>query len=153
MKKALTLSLVLNVLLALGIVYVGSSYLSLKEEVSDMTAMEANMLPPIVYTPEANFTAAEKGRIESRVLKPYRDYHECLNAGQLAAMHIQKADSPGYLYHVEIFGEDGTLASFLHGEPGSELEFYTPDLILKDCVETLPHADQLRDQAIEEYKG
>lgn len=152
MKKILSLSILINALLLVTLVFAGQAYFESQDLIESLqTEDSASTL--VFFTPAASFTDAEKQRLQERVIDPYQAYGVCIGAADVVAVEVVEANTPGYLYAFSMFAEDGSHHSFLFGEAGLELPYYTPDLLLTECVDVLPHADEIRDQAVDEYRG
>jgi hypothetical protein len=107
----------------------------------------------VSYRRSGTFTEEERAEIEEKVINVYADYNKCQTGSEALVARVEKIDNENYLYDIEIYSSPMGSAGFLHGTPDEELEYYTPDLILTECLHTLPHAEELKDRAIDDYQG
>lgn len=140
----------------------GASVQSVDEQ-NERDEAELN-LPLVAFIPAGKFTDDERALLWSHVITPHTDYGACMGQ-QTVSIAIEKLDASKtiadttYLYGITamIANPDGSqnavTESFIHGTTDGVFDYWTPTLILKSCVDTLPNADDVRDQAVESYGG
>lgn len=121
-------------------------------------------LPVVAFSPSGDFGSEERDLLWDRVVTPFTDYNRCLEQ-EPVSVAIEKKDTPTviaettyrYTATMMLANPDGSqnaiVESMLIGETDGELEYWVPALILTECVDTLPNADEVRDQAVDEYRG
>lgn len=167
MKKSLVLNLFLIILLAAV-----ALLLTLTRDNGEAPADDAEPdedepaynLPVVAFTPSGQFTEDDRALLWSHVVTPLADYNACLDQ-QVVSVQIEILDEPIVITNtVYEYGVDAMLAnpdgsqnaiteSFLHGATDGEMDYWVPALILKKCVDTLPNADDVRNQAVDDYQG
>jgi hypothetical protein len=121
------------------------------ENIEDETQSAHEVI--VSYVRSGTFTEEERAEIEEKVINVYADYNKCQTGSEALVARVEKIDNENYLYDIEIYSSPMGSAGFLHGTPDEELEYYTPDLILTECLHTLPHGEELKDRAVDDYQG
>lgn len=134
------------------------------DEALNESVEESESQAIVAFSPAGLFTSEEREELWERVITPYIDYADCLN-GEPASILVEKIDKEtivadtAYMYTVTIMSvaqegsRDAAVETFIHGETNGEMDYWQPALILARCVDVLPNADELRDQAVDEYRG
>lgn len=107
--------------------------------------------------PSAAWPESGKQEMWEKLITPYIDYGTCMGMTPVSII-VKPSHTSGYLYIVDAVyapkeaGDDPAYHGFLYGTPNEELPYWVPDLLVKKCVDVLPNADEVRDQAIDEYR-
>lgn len=151
-----TILAIIAVLLLAGIVLVT---FDVGADVPELDNEQPAAETAVSFQPSGRFSSADRQEVYDKVITPLIDYRSCMGEVLPVSLLVTPTDTAGYRYKVEGIlppsaGQDvAGYMGFLVGPETGELDYWVPDLLMSKCVDVLPNADQLRDQAIDEYQG
>lgn len=151
-------SYILNIVLLVAVIWLLLGTERIAEAPDTSSDTEAQPETVIAFQPSGKFTEAEQQEIREKILSPYVAYANCMGESQPVSVLVTETSTTGYRYAVDMLfaPEEGDVAGyygFLHGPAQGALDYWVPDLLLTKCVDVLPNADEVRDRAIDEYRG
>ena len=114
----------------------------LEEKSKKLTDQEANQvkLPVVTYERAGLLDTTEKGKLKTKLLDPFLDYHNEKEMTYIAVI-VTVPENVGEQYSVTAVHKNGGNVGFLFGKRGEDFDFWKPD-----CMEECEYTDEFKEK-------